>query len=423
MNNTANDPGARAEGKAKRKLNILPKIICLFFAVVIWYYVMQVDNPDYQQTISGVKVNLVNTDELTNKGLSIFNGTSYTADITVSGKKSIINSYTSEDISVKADVLKSFNTPGMQVVELDVTLPAGLTLVSQDNTISVFVDEKTTVKIPVTVDQRTGATTSAEYETGTLYAEFSEVTVKGPKTIVDNIDHATVKADFSEFGVLESTITTVGNVSLYNKSGEELSSAYLTLDYPTMKVTYPIYLTKEVPLSVDLKYGLYKEDNANIVINPASVLIRGDAAAIKSINGITCGVIDEKQVERDKTLTFGLVPEDGYSFVEDVTAAQVTITNVGTSTRIYRVTNLSVIGGDKNCSVADEYVDVTLRGPAAQLAAITAGDISVSCDISDYDTKINGEMAFDATVSIAGNRSGVWEIGYYKLTVSVGNNG
>ena len=58
--NNVNSDGVRAEGKAKRKLNLLPKIVCLFFAVVIWYYVMQVDNPEYKQTISGIKVNLIN---------------------------------------------------------------------------------------------------------------------------------------------------------------------------------------------------------------------------------------------------------------------------------------------------------------------------------------------------------------------------
>lgn len=424
MNKEKIENGAvRADGNKTRRFNVLPKIICLFFAVVIWYYVMQVDNPDYKQTISGIKVNLVNTDELTNRGLSIFNGTSYTADITVSGKKSVINNYTSEDISIKADILKNYTTAGMQVVDLDVTLPSGLSLVSQDNSISVFVDEKTSVKLPVTVDQRTGATTSAEYESGALVPEFSEVTVKGPKTIVDTIDSAKVKADFSEFGILESTITTNGAVTLYNKNGEEISSAYVTLDYPTMKVTYPIYLTKDVPVSVDFKYGYFNESNVDISINPASVLIRGDAADVKKVSEVVCGVIDEKQVDRDKTITFGLVPEEGYDFVDDVTAAQVTISNVGTVTKIYRVENLAVTGGDRNCEVADEYVDVTLRGPAAELSDITAEDISVISDISDYDSSLTGELSFDAEVTLSGDHPGVWEIGNYKLTVRVSNNG
>ncbi len=402
----------------KRKLNIIPKIVCLFFAVVIWYYVMQVDNPDYKQTFTGVTVSLVNTDELTSRGLSIFTGTSYSADITVSGKKSVINNYTSDDITVKADILRNYTTAGMQVVDLDVTLPSGLTLVSQDNTISVFVDEKTSLKLPVTVDQKTGATTSADYEPGVLTTEYSEVTVKGPKTIIDNIDHAVVKADFSDFGVLESTITTDGTVIIYNKNGDIVSSAYLSVDYPTMKVTYPIYLTKSVPLGVTYKYGLYNDNNCKVTIEPETVEVKGEASVVKKLDTIYVGTIDEKQIEKDKTLTFDIPTSDDYAVIGDVATAAVSITNVGTQTKIFRVENLVCNGGSKNCEILNEYVDVTVRGSAVQLAGISADDITLTCDLTDYDGSLSGEYEFDAKVKI-NTSSSVWEIGTYKLKISV----
>ncbi|MBQ7715862.1 MAG: hypothetical protein IJT70_08365 [Clostridia bacterium] len=416
MNNDVN-----TDVKVKRKLNIIPKIVCLVLAVIIWYYVMQVDNPDYKQTFTGIKVNLVNTDELTNRGLSIFTGTSYNADITVSGKKSVINNYTSDDITVNADVFKNYKSAGMQVVELDVTLPNGLTLVDQDNSISVFVDEKMSAKIPVTVDQRTGATTSADYETGTLIPEFAEVTVKGPKTIVENIDHATVRADFSSFGLLESTVTTEGTVSLFNADGDELSSAYITLDYPTMKVTYPISLTKQVKLGVTFKYGYFNDSNVSVEIDPAEVTVKGDATAVKNLDVINIAVIDEKQIEKDKTLTFEITPpDDEYTFAdEDFSTASVTITNVGTSTKIFRTTALDVIGGDKSCKISEEYLDVTLRGTPEQLASVSADDIKVTVDLTDYNGSVTGETLYDATVTLPAKYEGVYEIGSYKLTVSV----
>ncbi|MBR6917538.1 MAG: hypothetical protein IKN38_05080 [Clostridia bacterium] len=406
--------------KPKRKLNIIPKIVCLLFAVIIWYYVMQVDNPDYKQDFSDIKVNLVNTDELTNKGLSIFTGTSYSADITVSGKKSVINKYTSDDITIRADVLKNYTSPGTQIVDLDISLPSGLTLVSQDNTISVFVDEKTTVKIPVSVDQRVGATTLADYEAGTLTSEYAEVTVKGPKTIVDTIDKAIVKADFSEFGVLETTIKTSGNVYLYNKDGDEITSAYISLDYPVMDVTYPIYYTKDVALTVSYKYGFYNDENVSVEIVPATVSVTGDASYVKKLDSIEIAVIDEKQINKDMSLTYDLKSTNEYTFTDDsITSATVNITNVGTVTKIFRVTNLEVIGGDNKCEIADAYVDVTLRGTAARLSKLTSDDITLTCDISGYDDSISGEMNFDADVVIEGSPEGVWEIGSYEITVSV----
>ena len=407
------------ERKIKRKLNIVPKIVCLFFAVLIWYYVMQVDNPDYKQTFTGVKVSLVNTDELTNKGLSIFTGTNYTAEITVSGKKSVINNYSSDDIVIKADVMKNYKSPGMQTVDLDVTLPSGLTLVSQDNSISVFVDEKTSLKLPVTVDQRTNATTSEDYDSGTLTPEFSEITVKGPKTIVANIDHATVKADFSGFGVLESTITTVGTVSLYSKSGEEVTSPYISTDYSTMRVTYPIYLTKKVPFTVSFKYGYYNDNNVNVVITPAEVAVKGEAAFVKKLESIEIGVIDEKTIDKDKTLTYNLPEFEEFSYIDDISDASVKITNVGTITKTYRVTDLRVNSDGKKCEILNDYVDVTLRGTAVQLAGITSENVSLSVDLSNYDDSLSGEFDFDAVVAINGSSKNIWEIGTYKLTVSV----
>lgn len=416
---SSNNSDNGAERKPKRKLNIVPKVVCLFFAVLIWYYVMQVDNPDYKQTFTGVKVSLINTDELTNKGLSIFTGTSYTAEITVSGKKSVINNYSSDDIVIKADVMKNYSAPGVQTVDLDVTLPSGLTLVSQDNTISVFVDEKTSIKLPVTVDKRTNATTSADYESGTLVPAVSEVTVKGPKTIISNIDHAIVKADFSQFGILESTITTNGTVTLFNRGGEEVTNPYISLDYPTMSVTYPIYLSKKVPLTVSFKYGYYNDNNVNLEITPSEIEIKGDAAYVKRLESVELGVIDEKQMDKDKTLTYDLPLFDEFSYLNGVSSASVKISNVGTITKTYRVTDLRVNGGNKSCVILNDYVDVTLRGTSVQLAGVTSEDVSLAVDLSNYDDSLSGVFEFDAVVGVASSSKSIWEIGSYKLNISV----
>ncbi|HOQ14738.1 MAG TPA: hypothetical protein PKZ58_06610, partial [Bacillota bacterium] len=37
----------------------LAKVLCILAAVVIWLYVMNVENPDYEQTIESVPVTIV----------------------------------------------------------------------------------------------------------------------------------------------------------------------------------------------------------------------------------------------------------------------------------------------------------------------------------------------------------------------------
>ena len=42
----------------------LAKVLCLLAAVVIWLYVMNVENPDYEQTIESVPVKIINSEEI-----------------------------------------------------------------------------------------------------------------------------------------------------------------------------------------------------------------------------------------------------------------------------------------------------------------------------------------------------------------------
>ena len=97
-------------GPKKTKIRMIPALVCLFFAVVIWYYVMQVDNPDYKYTFENIAVSIDDQQlmELSNRGLTTFTGTDYSVDITVRGKKSTVSRYTSSDIVVTADVLKNY---------------------------------------------------------------------------------------------------------------------------------------------------------------------------------------------------------------------------------------------------------------------------------------------------------------------------
>ena len=89
----------------KRKYNIIPKIMCLAAAFVLWLYVMQIDSVDTESTFTGVRVYLENTSEIESRnGLFVYSGDGTLVNVTVTGRKSVINSYTSDDIRVEADL-------------------------------------------------------------------------------------------------------------------------------------------------------------------------------------------------------------------------------------------------------------------------------------------------------------------------------
>ena len=92
--------------------DLIPRLLCVVIAVIIWLYVMSNESPDYERTFSGVTVSIENAALLSSEyDLSVISGYGERADITVTGKKSDLISYSLEDIVPSVDV-GSITTPG-----------------------------------------------------------------------------------------------------------------------------------------------------------------------------------------------------------------------------------------------------------------------------------------------------------------------
>lgn len=413
------DNGAAGKKKNKKKLNILPKIICAFAATVIWFYVMQVDSPDYEETFEDVPVTLTNTTVLENeRGLFVYSGYGYTVDVTVNGKKSVISKYTLEDLKVSVD-LKDVHSAGEHSISLDVSLPSGLSLVKTEyDQVSVYADEKDSVDVPIKA-KLTGANYNNEYEYGELITEYNSVIVTGPKTALSSIGSALVSVDLSGLGVITETTSAVRPLVLVGKSGEEISNPYIKLSRSEVKVTLPVYTEKVVSLTVDSVHDYYNEKNSRIKITPSELRIKGDPAVLSAINSINVATIDEKLVEDNVTYTYELEESDKYTYLSN-NVISVTVTHINTVTKTYSVDNITVNAGENDYVLADKSIDITLRGSKAKLEDITADDIKIVADISDYSTDYSGTVSVEAQIVITKDGiTDVYEVGTYRVQLRV----
>ena len=86
--------------------NILPKILCVLAAFVLWLYVMQTESPEYTDTIGSVSVSLENVTALqSDLGLSVYSGGGDMVTVKVSGKKSVISRLGPDDIKAFAVIV------------------------------------------------------------------------------------------------------------------------------------------------------------------------------------------------------------------------------------------------------------------------------------------------------------------------------
>lgn len=107
---TAARSGSGKDGermKAKIFDNLLFKILALLMAVLLWVVVVNIDDAVSYKKISGVKVNLINTDVLTSQDQTIrVEEGSDIVNLTVYARSSVLKSLKAEDFSATADVKK-----------------------------------------------------------------------------------------------------------------------------------------------------------------------------------------------------------------------------------------------------------------------------------------------------------------------------
>ncbi len=422
INKTESGDDGDEKGKKSKNLNIFPKIVCVLLAVILWYYVMQVDSPDYEQTFEDVPVTLTGTTTLENeRSLFVYSGYGYTVDVTVNGKKSVISKYTLDDIKVTADLVDVLNA-GEHNVTLGVTLPTGLSLVKTEyEQITVYADEKASIDVPIKA-KLTGANYNNEYEYGELVTEYNSVIVTGPKTVLATVGSALASVDLSGLGVITETTSAVRPLVVVGKSGEEITNPYIKLSRSEVKVTLPVYTEKVVSLTVDTANGLLTEKNSRIKIQPSELRIKGDPAVLSGINTINVATLDEKKVEDNVTYTYELEESDKYTYLSN-NVISVTVTHVGTVTKTYSVTNITVNAGDNEYRLVDKTVDITLRGTEKQLEFITADDIKLIADVSEYSTDYSGTVSAEVEVVVSKNGTdGVYEIGTYRVQIRVNDD-
>ena len=417
MNGEEKNPvviSADAQRRARKKRSvIIPACVSLFLAFCLWFYVMSVESPVYSKTFSLVPV----TVSQGNSPLSVYSNSGSTVDIVVSGKKSRLNQLSNSDFTVIADI-SSYTTAGKYNVPLTFSMPDGATKVSSSiDSLSLYLDSRTSLSVPVTV-KFTEYTLDEGYEIGenALEKSVDQVTVTGPGSVLATVESAQITASL---GHVTASKTISSGITLVDSAGNAVTSPYITTDVNDVTVKIPIYLTREVPLTVVYKYGYFDSSNVKVTIRPTLVMVKGEVETVNAMDSLVVATIDEKTVQEGK-ITQLIVPPDGVTIVDGTQNAEITVALTGLSTKTYSVTDITVRNpSGLNYVPAQDSVRVTLRGPSAMLDAITADDLQVRADASGNITGQKSVTA-DAEIIISDKYStSVFEVGDYTVSLTL----
>ena len=400
---------AGEDGRHVRKKltnNIGLKVLSLLMAFGIWIVVVNIDDPVISNTYSGIVVEVINGDSLAKQGkIYEVKDQSNVITVTVTGKRSVVESLGKENIRAVADMQ---NLTLMDTAEIRLSTNKNFenidSMKSSIHAVKFNIENLKVVHLPINITAQ--GVPQDNYVIGDMETDQNTVTVSGPESVINEIASANVEVSV---GGRSSDVTTTADIVFKDKSGKVVESNYITGNIDEINLKVAILPTK----TVDVVYSYqgapmdgYLVDGKP-VSNHDTVTIAGKQSVIDYIYAINIpeSVIDIDGSNEDVVTAVDItryLPE-GTRFADsnftgkaEVTVAikkaqdktllvpmkNIGITNVPQGYSAEILMNSEAAYHDENST--DVLVKVETRGIADSYAGVTGNTLAGTVDVGEY---------------------------------------
>lgn len=410
--------------KKKNKLldsKVFWAVISLIASLFIWVYITGTQEEIITQSFNNVEVMLIGEDTLqATRGYVVTNVSAETVSVKISGTRGNIGTLSASDVKAVIDV-SLISSTGTLTQYYTLTYPDNVnedavSLVSSNpQTISFDVTKMSSKSVPV--EAKFVGSTAENYIAGEVEFEPKTIKVSGPESMLEKIDHI-----YAEMGGDDLTMTRTAEIPivLIDKDGNTMESEGLEFDVPTVTVTIPISMMKEVPLYVQCVYGAgATEENTVISIEPNKIMISGDTEIVSGINRIDLATIDLTDFSLTHQDTYLIPLPNGVENVTGVAQADVKIEITGVDTKVFTVTNIStrnLPSGYTLEEITTQSLEVRIRAPQDVLDQLQPSNLSAVADLSDITQ--SGDMFMPVRIVVDGFTD-AGAVGEYNIGIKV----
>ena len=398
-------------------------LLSALIAFGLWLYVITVVNPEAEQTYYDVPVVLTNESVLKDKGLMILTDTDPKVTLVLRGNRTDLNKLKNSDITLLADLAK-INAAGNQKLNYSISFPGEFAdnafevLSHAPDQVNLEIVEWGSKEIDVMI-QYLGNTPQdyfADKENAKLGEGQEKVTITGPKSVIDQIAQARVDVKLDG---RTQTFRESFRYTLCDEAGNPVDAAQIKANVAEVEIELRVLRVKEVPLLVDVVYGGgANAGNAQVVVNPQTIKVAGIDTILADLDKIVLGTVNLADIAENTTLTFPIHLAQDLINLSGLEEATVAVTFEGLETKTLTVSNIQVTGlpQDMTASVGTQVCKVTVRGPKAQIDAITEEHVTIRVDLTGAQP---GEDMYVAQVYVDGAFPGVGALGTYQISVRV----
>ncbi len=400
-------------------------VAAVILAIFLWLYIINVENPNVEDTISGIPVTFVGVDDiLADRNLMVKNSKDVTVTLKLMGKRAAISKLNRTNIDITVD-LKDIKTTGEVEKIYTITFPKGISeedvyvLGKDPATVTVVIDKLVKKQIEVRGTHIGGVAEGFTAEP----LEFTPETINisGPEVIISKISHAWVTLEREN---VDKTIQSTIGYSLIGYDGETIDTDEISADVSEVTVVLPILLVKDVPIYVEyISGGGATRDNVVETLSVSSITLAGDAATLEGLNKLTVGPINLASFVLTNTFTLPIPIPNDVDNLTGLTELTVKVEIEGLETTKISATNIDLINVAEGYTATSvtQSLDITVRAPAEVIDLISSTNIRIVANLSDLG-KTTGRYTVAAKVYIDGfGDAGV--VGDYMVVVSLAEDG
>ena len=281
--------------------------------------------------------------------------------------------------------------------------------------IRVEMDRVEVRTVPVEVDRGT-IPDGLEIDEPVVSADTVEV--RGPASVVDQVDRAVAFVDIPASGI---NINEPVPLTLVDISGQPIGTGQLDVVPEVVSVQIEVRAV-ETETTVAIRPNIEPGTPAPgfaleaIRVEPASVTIVGLPEVLAEIASVTTAPISINGLSADQTFEVDLQLPDDISLADGEPASVTVTATIGpsVSSRTFVVGIVCTGSGGNACLPRLDQVSVTLSGAGGALSALTAADVTPTVDASGLDPGNH-----DLTPTIGGLPEGVELIAINPGTVPV----
>lgn len=365
--------------KNRLKNNTKIKLISLLSALVLWLYVMTVEDPVETRTFSDIPVTITNMSVLEERGLTIYPKEELLADISIRANLSSLRPINRDNIYIygRLDDPKE----GKNVVYLQANLPERVNKYDiKPNVITLDLEKLVNEKRSISVDVEG----EPKINIDNIETNKKTVDVSGPRTLVNKV--TSIKATLDASDKYKDFSTKLKLVPV-DANGDAVKG--VKLDDNFVVATVKFLQEKVVPVKLVFDESVSNQSNLeNYSINPKDITIEGKKEALDNINGINTKPITANDLKNNNSIDVALdIPKD-VKIKNNISSIKLNINKNITSEFLISKSDIEIVskesetGKEIDLSKIPENIKITVSY-SDEIKDLSQKDIQLYIDMAD----------------------------------------